>query len=216
MLTKLTNGLRKGRRRMTGLSVVVLVIALASVGGLVGYAVGSPQSSTVSVYGGMDDKGSPLQLRGAVIAKGDDVLDAANYSCVTELVFTVALSEGSEPVNFIMAADSDADGALSGDVMTLHTVMIAYVDHHQRVNDLAWRFDEYGPGDGDSLLEAGENFRIRVGADKDGHADLLDDALNPDLGTDTKFCIEVIPPVGETLIIQRTTPSTIDAVMNLR
>jgi archaellin len=39
--------------------------------------------------------------------------------------------------------------------------------------------------------------------------------LDPDLGTDQTFTLEVIPPTGAVLFIQRTTPISMEAVTSL-
>ena len=40
-------------------------------------------------------------------------------------------------------------------------------------------------------------------------------ALSPPLGTDTTFLIELIPPVGAVLFIERTTPVSLEIINNL-
>ncbi|MCL0070029.1 hypothetical protein M1O53_02980 [Dehalococcoidia bacterium] len=186
---------------------VILVVSLVMAALLAALA---PGERVVTVFSEPEDGGT-LHLRGAVLAlKGD------NPASVGEIVFVVALGEGRAPVNFAMTGDSTGDGTLGDEPMPLHMVVISYLDQHQRVDDLAWKFTEHGVGDGDNLLEAGENFRITVGADNYGRSNLLDNILRVPLGIDTTFTIEVRTPDGEVLDIQRTTPDRLDAVMNLR
>lgn len=191
------------------LTIAVIIAASLVMALLLVDTVLAPEESAVTVFSGLEDGGT-LHLRGAVLAlKGD------NSASVGEIIFVVAIAEGREPVNFTMTEDSNANGILSDEPMPLHPVVISYVDQYQRVDDLAWRFTEYGPGDGDNLLEAGENFRITVGADKSGRSNLLDYALNPGLGVETAFALEVRMPNGEVLAVERTMPARLDAVMNL-
>ena len=60
-----------------------------------------------------------------------------------------------------------------------------------------------GTGDGDDMLERGEVFEIKI-LNMDNPWTGTD--LSVDLGTDTKFTLEVVPPKGAVLYIQRTTP----------
>ncbi|MBC7337324.1 MAG: flagellin, partial [Clostridia bacterium] len=59
--------------------------------------------------------------------------------------------------------------------------------------------------DGDDLLEARELAEIVV--------DLSD--LSTGLGVNTEFVIEVKPPTGGVLVIERTTPPRLEQVMDL-
>jgi archaellin len=187
---------------------IILVASLGMTAALLADTALAPQERAVNVFAGPENRGT-LHIRGAVFALKDH-----EFASVGEIVFVVAIAEGQEPVNFAMTEDSNADGSLSDEPMPLHMVVISYVDQYQRVDDLVWRFTEHGPGDGDNLLEVGENFRITVGADT-GRSNLLDDVLKVPLGANTAFTIEVKTPDGAVLDIHRATPDRLDAVMNL-
>lgn len=195
--------------KMTVLGIAVIAFAFTAVAAMVSWASLSSNDDGIKAYAGMEGNGT-IEIRGAVIAMCEPATASVN-----ELVFTLALAEGAEPVNFTMTGDSDADGKLSDETGSTHTVVISYVDANQRADDLTWRYAEYGPGDGDALLEAGENFRITIGADKNGGSDLLANALNPRLGITTAFTIEVRTPNGEALYIERATPDSLNPVTNL-
>jgi len=62
-----------------------------------------------------------------------------------------------------------------------------------------------GKNDGDSLLETGELAQIDVNMK----------AITPTLGANTTFAIEVKPPQGGVLVLERTTPPALDTVMDL-
>jgi archaellin len=59
-------------------------------------------------------------------------------------------------------------------------------------------------GDGDNLLENGELFQITAYIPT-GSA----------LSTNEQFTLEVVPPQGGTLLIERTMPPEVDTVMDL-
>jgi archaellin len=73
------------------------------------------------------------------------------------------------------------------------------------VNDITWTTD-WVVHDDDQLLEKGELVEINV--------DLT--GISVDLGINTEFTIEMKPPKGSALSIQRMTPAYIDLVMNLQ
>jgi archaellin len=76
-----------------------------------------------------------------------------------------------------------------------------YIDAQARVADVVYTVLEI-QGDGDNLLENGELFEINVAPGG---------ALDPN----EIFTIEVVPPQGGTLLINRTIPPEIDTVMDL-
>ena len=70
-----------------------------------------------------------------------------------------------------------------------------------------WTQTFVGSNDGDNLLEAGEKVELNVRLTGLSKSD-------PVVG-DTKFDLELRPESGGTVVIQRTMPDNIDAVMNL-
>ena len=68
-----------------------------------------------------------------------------------------------------------------------------------------------GSDDNDSLLERGEVFEIVIPGLNSGGAN----PLTTELGTDQTFTLEVIPPKGAVLFIQRTTPVSLESRTSL-
>ena len=94
--------------------------------------------------------------------------------------------------------------------LSVGNTIIKYSDTSQVVNlDAGAEFTATGIGsdDGDSLLERGEVFEINIPG--------LVTLLSPDLSTDQTFILEVIPPVGAVLYIERTTPVSLSLETNL-
>ncbi|HAZ31410.1 MAG TPA: hypothetical protein DCY61_01715 [Dehalococcoidia bacterium] len=210
MLKRVIYQIYRDLKATSRLTIAIILVASLGMAALLADTALAPEERAVTVFSRLEDGGG-LQLRGTVLALKGDTLDKGG---VAEIIFVVAIAEDGEPVNFTMTGDSTGDGTLSDEPMPLHTVVISYIDQYQRVDDLAWKFTEYGPGDGDNLLEAGENFRITVGADNYGRSNLLDGIRVP-LEANTAFTIEVRTPNGEVLDIRRTTPNRLDTVMNL-
>jgi archaellin len=121
---------------------------------------------------------------------------------------------GGEPIDFIEpTADTHTGKAASG---SNNVVVISYIDQDQRVEDLYWTITKLGITDDDSLLDPNEKFQITIGSATAGAgAGNLVDALEPNLGVNKKFTIEMKTPQGAILAFERTTPPYIESVMNL-
>jgi len=88
------------------------------------------------------------------------------------------------------------------------------------VKNLYWWYTPLGSTNGDQLLSANEKFQITIGDNTTGAGggDLID-ALTTTyapLSANTQFTLEIVPPVGAVLPLQRTTPAYIDTIMDLR
>ncbi len=86
-----------------------------------------------------------------------------------------------------------------------HVTIISYTDKNQHVSDLPWTVSWIGRNNSDYSLDQDEQAGIRV--DLSG--------LNPSPATYASITIEIKPLVGASLILNRTLPAKIDAVMDL-
>ena len=87
-------------------------------------------------------------------------------------------------------------------------MVLTYTDKNQVVSDIYWTKSFIGNDDGDDLLEIGEKTKITV--------TLTALANDKPLVKDLTFGFEVKPAEGSVLVLQRTMPSEIDTVMNLK
>ena len=76
------------------------------------------------------------------------------------------------------------------------------------VSDIYWTKDFIGDNDSDDLLEIGEKSKLTV--------ELKALANDKPLVKDLTFTVELKPAEGSVLVIQRTMPSQIDTVNNLK
>ena len=104
---------------------------------------------------------------------------------------------------------------------------IAYSDKNLFISDCAWTLDWVGKHSDDYLLENNEKAVITVWlVDYDGTngvyklgagaADPFIDSAANLVGANHTFTLEVKPPNGATLNIERTTPAYLDTVMDLQ
>ncbi|MFP3975414.1 MAG: archaellin/type IV pilin N-terminal domain-containing protein [Dehalococcoidia bacterium] len=232
MTNKLMRRMHKGQKGITGLETAIILIAFVVVASVFAYTVlsaglFSTQKSQEAVYSGLGETRSTVELKGGVMAMGwdpdggnstfdgyDDTLDMDGNEAMSQLQFTLTNAIKGEPINFTPPTDDDGDGI--ADSNSTHVVAISYVDEDQRVDDVLWSVSTLGHADDDNLLEADERFQVTVGGSTMGEdGDDLVALLDPDLTSDKEFTIEVKPPTGATLTIERTTPGIIDRRNNL-
>ena len=126
---------------------------------------------------------------------------------MTSIVVLVANSIKGEPIDLTEPSNSDNDG-ISDSEDRRHNVIISYSDEDQQKNDLYWIMAFVGADDGDDQLETGERVELTI------FLKGLNQATP--LVKDTQFTLEIMPSESSVLVIQRTAPQEISAVMNLR
>ena len=216
MLNRLFKKIWRKEKGITGLETAIILIAFVVVAAVFAYTalsagLFSTQKSSEAVYAGLKEAQSTLELRGAVIATAHAT---GADGTIKQVTFTVANVLGGEAIDFT-APSADTNTGLAHATRN-NSVVLSYTDQDQREDDLYWTKTAVGKDDGDNLLEANETFEIVVGDTTAGAgAGNLIDALDTALSVNSEFTIEVKPPVGAVLQIERTTPAYIDTIMNL-
>ncbi len=178
---------------ITGLETAIILIAfviVASVFAFVVLSTGlfSAERGKETVFAGLEKARGNLEVRGALTVideNTDGTIDTSD-----EIVFNVALAAGGFPISLDPTAYTN-------------TVVINWIDAQDRIPDttytVTWILD-----DGDDLLEVGELAEVTVGP-----------PASSSLAENEIFTLEVVPPSGGTLLINRTMPPEIDDVMDL-
>jgi flagellin FlaB len=190
MLSRLIGKLHGDERGITGLETAIILIAFVVVASVFAYTVlsagiFSSQKGQEAVYTGLEQARSTLELKGDVVA-------LANATAVTGLIFSLGNALDGEAIDL-----TDTTGN--------NVTVISYSSLGNRTEELDWTSATQGWGDSDSLLEAGEMFEITVDLTTAGET----------IGTYHVFQLEVKPPTGAALFIERTTPAALDSVMIL-
>ena len=175
---------------ITALETAIILIAFVVVASVFAFTIlsagaSSTQQAKEAIASGLAQVAGSLEVRGSVIATGEGVTPTE----VSTVVFTLATVTGGNPADLTQPANN--------------TLVIDYHDAVTRATDIAWTVAFMGANDGDVLLESRELAEITV------------DVSAFDLGTNSAFVIELKPPTGGTLPLERTTPATIDAIMDL-
>ena len=196
MLPKLIRGsrtIRSEERGITGLETAIVLIAFVVVSSVFAFAalstgLFSSDKAKETIRAGLSEARGTLELRGAVIAEDTDTNNK-----IDKLYFQVANAAGGEAID-----------------LSQGKTVIRYGDSGQtKIFDTAVLFSitAIGDADSDNLLEPGEMYEVALLN--------LETNLTTDLSTSTTFSIEVIPPKGAVLFIERTTPVVISKYNDL-
>ena len=182
----------KEPKGITGLETAIVLIAFVVVSSVFAFAtlsIGlfSTDQSKETINAGLTEARGTLELRGAIIAKKHGTADA-----VDEVSFQVANAAGGAAVD-----------------ITPGETLITYSDVDQVVNLVSGDFTVTGLGgaDSDKLVEPGEMYEVKLTG--------MVAKLTTDLSKDKTFTLEVKPPVGAVLHIERTTPVVLDTYNDL-
>jgi len=180
----------KDESGITALETAIILIAFVVVAAVFAFTILSAGTFTTerskeAVYAGLSEVRGSLEMRGSVIANG-----ITSTETITNVVFTLANVASGAPVDFST---------------TNRVVIMEYRDSNQRQEISNWTVNWLGYNDGDSILEERELVEITCPLG----------GLTTPLGKNTTFVVEVKPPQGAVVNLQRTTPAVIDPVMDL-
>jgi flagellin FlaB len=193
ILKRLFKGLHRQEKGITGLETAIILIAfviVASVFAFVVLSTGlfSAERGKETVFAGLEKARGNLESRGALTVTDADA--SGTIDSADTIIFNLANAAGGFPVTVDPAATTNA-------------VVINYIDAQTRVPDATFTVVKV-LGDTDNLLETGELFQITVNP-----------PATSTLVANERFTLEVVPPQGGTMLIERTMPPAIDIVMDL-
>ena len=188
--------MKMGRRTrdelgITGLETAIVLIAFVVVAAVFAFVVlstglFSSERGKETVYAGLAKTRGSMELTGGIIAR-------SNTTKVTGITMSLTLAAGGDQVNL-----NPTD--------TTNRTVISYTDGQNSVASLTYTTTVV-TGDSDQLLEPGELLSLDI--DFSGVS-----AIN--LTTNKIFALEIKPPQGSYLVVQRTTPASINqSIINL-
>jgi archaeal flagellin FlaB len=182
--------IHKGDKVQNILETIIILIAFVVVATVFAITMLSAESASTekdkqAIQAGLDGIQSSMSVKGSVIAEGSG-------RSISYAIFTLSLVAGGSPVNLSATAKE---------------VVVGYKDATQYENDVPWtiKWIVSKQATADDMLEEGELAEITV--DLSG--------LGTALGTNTAFNLEIKPPKGAVLNLNRTTPAAIQPVMDL-
>lgn len=180
------------------LETAIILIAFVVVASVFAFTVLSAgQASTergeAAIYRGLAGIESSMSVKGAVIATTDATATTEGTKVET-IVFTVSLVSGGDPVDLTPGVGTNP-------------VVIGFRDSNEMVPEVEWAAAFVGANDDDTMLEDQELAQITVTVPTD---------LTTPLGSNMAFTLEVKPPTGAVIQINRTTPASLEPVVELR
>jgi flagellin FlaB len=195
-MKRVINHIRKAReeRGITGLETAIVLIAFVVVAAVFAFVVlstglFSSERSKETVYAGLSKTRGSMEITGGVIA-------SSNTTKLTALTFDLTLAAGGDQVNL-----NPTD--------TTNRTVISYQDNNNKINDVVYTVTVI-TGNTDKLLEQGELFEVNI----DLNQASMTTAVT--LTANKTFTLEIKPPSGSFMVLQRTTPASINqSVINL-
>lgn len=188
----------KGQRGVTGLETAIILIAFVMVASVLSYVVlsaglYSSQKAKESIYHGLEQASGTVELKGCVLAKAED-------GFLTEVYLTVGKVTGGSSIDFTDTSEDE------------NVVVVSYSDVYQQFPTLDWTLTKLAIRNENNLLEDGELFQLTVDL-----APVIDGAASDDEkpGTYHTFTLELKPPDGAVLIVERTIPNNVGTMVNL-
>jgi len=181
------------QRGITGLETAIVLIAFVVVSSVFAFAalstgLCSSDKAKETISAGLAETRGTLEQKGSIILTASTT---GTSGVISQIQFQVANAAAGEPID-----------------LTPGNTIIRYSDLNQ-VRNLtnSVEFSSVniaGFGDQDSLLEQGEIFEITLLS--------LQTLLSTNLGPNTEFTLEVVPPRGAVLFINRRTPVSFNTI----
>ncbi|HID05467.1 MAG TPA: hypothetical protein EYH45_02025 [Candidatus Caldiarchaeum subterraneum] len=186
---------RRGKKGLTGLETAIILIAFVIVASAFAFAVlnlgmFTTQKSAEAMQAGLQESLSSIEVAGAVIARVDTTTNK-----VANITIQIKSAVGKQPIDMsigkLVIAYRDTEVFLENiytqDLQTAGKIEVSQVT-----------------GDGDTVLEYGELWKIVI---------KIDELAN--LDPNEVFAVEIKPPIGSLLKVERRLPPAFDPVMDL-
>jgi flagellin FlaB len=189
----------KNQRGITGIETAIILIAFVIVASVFAYVVlsaglFSTQKAKEAINAGLNEAKSTIEIKGNVYGKMED-------SVLQEVYFTVATTTGGDSIDFTDPASSNGTSP----------VVISYADQYQIFPSINWTMTKLNTKNSDNILDQNELFMITV----DLRCVSENATAEEKPGPYHSFELELKPPSGAVLILERTLPARVNQVVNL-
>ncbi len=183
-------------RGITGLETAIILIAFVIVASVFAYVVlsaglFSSQKAKEAVNAGLQSTMATVEIRGNVIARMVD-------SEVVEISFCIGVPSAASPVDFTPSDN------LSGNQTQM--VVVSYSDASNFIPSVNWTLERLSTINDDYLLDPNELFQMTV---------IMPTSANISIGPYDRFSLEIKPPDGPVMTLERTIPGRISQYVNL-
>lgn len=190
---RLLGRIRQDQEGLTGLSMAIILIAFVIVASVFAYVVltaglFSSQKAKESVNNGIQSTMATVEIRGNIIAHMVD-------SEVTDISFCIGIPAGGSSVDFTPPSGNSTQ-----------KVVVSYSDAANYLPSVNWTIERLNWGNDDYLLDPNELFQMTIFVPTSG---------NISIGRYDSFSLEIKPPDGPVLTVERTIPSRVSQHVNL-
>jgi flagellin FlaB len=192
MIKRLLAKIRQAQEGITGLETAIILIAFVIVASVFSYVVlsaglFSSQKVKEAVNAGIESTMATLEIRGDILARMDS-------GVVSEIYICVGIPAAGTPVDF---SPSSAN---------ISPLVISYSDATAMIPSMNWTLAKLSTINSDNLLDPNELFQVTI---------LVSSSANVSIGPYHRFSLEMKPPDGPVLSIQRTFPARVSQYVNL-
>jgi flagellin FlaB len=190
---RLQSGIRQDQEGLTGLSTAIILIAFVIVASVFAYVIlsaglFSSQKAKEAINNGIQSTMATVEIRGNIIAYMVD-------SEVTDIFFCVGIPAAGSPVDFTPPSGNGTQ-----------KVVVSYSDAENYLPSVNWTVERLSWGNDDYLLDPNELFQMTI---------FLPTSGNVSIGPYDSFSLEIKPPDGPVLTVDRTIPSRVSQYVNL-
>ena len=204
---RFTGGLKrfyKEESGITGLETAIILIAFIVVAAVFAFTIMttglfSTEKAKTTAQAGIGEASSTFAPKGGIVAKSN-----GGKTAVTSIIFQLTLASGAEQASI----DKDSLAFIYTDDNQMHSTKGTIADTNKGIIKSVAVSKIVGGAPAD-LLKSGEVAEIVITLNHTGPN------VVKKLEEKSVFRIEVIPPAGGSLIIERKTPPALQAVMNL-
>ena len=189
---KLIQRIRQRQEGITGLETAIILIAFVIVASVFAYVVlsaglFSAQKTKEAVNSGIQSTMSVVEVRGDIVVK-------MVSSVVTDIYFCVGIPAAGSSVDFTPSTSNSS------------SVVISYNDTDSMIPSANWTIQKLSTINTDNILDKNELFLVKVD---------LSNTANVSIGAYHKFALEIKPPSGPVLSIERTVPGRVSQYVNM-
>jgi flagellin FlaB len=190
---RLQRRIRQDQEGLTGLSTAIILIAFVIVASVFAYVIlsaglFSSQKAKEAINNGIQSTMATVEIRGNIIAYMVD-------SEVTDIFFCVGIPAAGSPVDFTPPSGNGTQ-----------KVVVSYSDAENYLPSVNWTVERLSWGNDDYLLDPNELFQMTI---------FLPTSGNVSIGPYDSFSLEIKPPDGPVLTVDRTIPSRVSQYVNL-
>ena len=188
----------KSQKGITGIETAIILIAFVIVASVFAYVVltaglFSTQKANEAIHTGMNQAQSTIELKGNMYGKMvNGVLD--------KVYLTVASNTGGDQVDFTDTTNGT------------NYVVISYADAYQIYNSVNWTLTKVNSTSGDNILDGNKLFMLTIDLSCVANGATNDDQKP---GAYHKFTLEIKPPTGAVLTLERTIPARANQIVSL-